>query len=68
VYVNVMCLCVCMRVCVYTYDVCVCMSLFVIISRSTYGVAKMGRLLQIIGLFCRIGLFCKRDLQFEGAY
>jgi len=38
-----------------------------------YGVATISRLHKIIGLFFRIlvsfvGLFCKRDLYFKGAY
>jgi len=40
------CVCVCACVCVC---VCVCM-----LSESCYGVAAISRLLEIIGLFCRI--------------
>ena len=58
-----LCVCVCVCTCVFVYMyvqvcVCVCVSATVFLPKHmtyhAYGVATISRLLQILGLFCRI--------------
>ena len=79
-----MCVCVCLCVCVRKEErecvrmcvyVCVCVCVCVCeceldISKYRYGVAMLNRLLNIIGLFCRIsslscGSFAKETYNFK---